>query len=210
MHNRDQPFEIAVRNKSSLTDYAVRVGVRAVNLQMRYDFAPIWGQDLTVEFDNRPEKMDWIVDIVDKPTLEGAAGWHTIDEFGRVISEVAVETGLSWTMILSHEVLECAGNASVAKYARNWRDGFTYALEVCDAVQATMYRIEGVSVSDFVWPQWFDAALGYRTAQSSHNRNLQPFEIARGGYAPRYTRDWRDATVGASALPFHDRLRYLG
>lgn len=202
-------FEIAVRNKSRMEDLDVASMCSAINRQVRYHAAPIWGVDVTVEFDQRPEGYDWIVDLVNTPTITGAAGWHSIDDNGRVISEVALDTGLEASVVLSHEVLEMIGNESVAKFVINWNDGFLYAHEICDAVQANTYRIENWLVSDFVTPEWFSADRRNRGRTAFKTRNLAPFEIAPGGYMPRYTQRWEDATTGRSAIHGHARLEYI-
>jgi len=201
-------FEIAVRNESRLDDSDVVNAVQVVDRQMRYDFSPAWGRNAFVEFDQEPEGRDWVINIVDQPTIRGAAGWHSIDRNGRVISEVAVNSGLPWTVVLSHEVLESAANESVSKFVLNRRDLHLYALEVCDPVQRVTYRKDGVEISDFVKPEWF-AADASVTDTAHITKRLRPFALARGGYIPRWTQNWQDATIGATAVEQHARLEWL-
>ena len=61
-------------------------------------------------------------------------------------------------------------------------DGKVYALEVCDAVEADRlgYEIDGVMVSDFITPSWFEPTEADRVAFK--RRIAKPLELASGGY----------------------------
>lgn len=198
-HNRKY-VEIAVRNRSTqLTNERVMRMCAAVNRQVQFDFAPYWGQNADVSYDARPERADWLIDIVDDSTFPGAAGWHTVDDdTGRVIAQVAVNQPFEVSTVLSHEVLEMLANQAVAKSVTNWRaisDRSQYALEVCDPVQSTSYLVDEFPVSDFVLPAWFAADLGDRAKTAFITKGLAPFEVAPGGYAIAWSHDWQDRTV---------------
>src|SRR6266851_6398306 len=67
-----------------------------------------------------------------------------------------------YSSTLSHELLEMIADPGVNLYAiGKFRDGGRkksglYGLEVCDPVEANYYKIDGVTVSDFVRPEWFE------------------------------------------------------
>ena len=63
----------------------------------------------------------------------------------------------SWTVTLSHELLEMLADPWI-NWCAQGDDGKIYALEVCDAVEADRmgYEIDGVLVSDFITPSWFE------------------------------------------------------
>jgi hypothetical protein len=55
--------------------------------------------------------------------------------------------------------------------------------EVCDPVQETTCRIDGVEVSDFVAPEWFEPERTRGSVTFSFRRAVAaPFELAPGGY----------------------------
>src|SRR6266487_1107390 len=67
-----------------------------------------------------------------------------------------------YTTTLSHELLEMIADPGVNLYAigkcrigGRSRTGL-FGLEVCDPVEANSYRIQGVKVSDWVVPEWFE------------------------------------------------------
>lgn len=132
-----------------------------------------------------------IVDTIpDEPT--GVLGFHTEDQGGKLWGVVAcgpvLDAGMKvltgdWSVasVLSHEVLELWADPSCALWADNLH-GRAYSYEVCDPVEAPTYAVDGVSVSNFVTPAWFDPqASGF--AAFDHLRELhEPFTIAPGGY----------------------------
>ena len=62
--------------------------------------------------------------------------------------------------------------------------GRFYAYEVCDAVEADEfgYMIDGVLVSDFVLPHWFDEHAVKTRVSSFRSHVHGPFKLASGGY----------------------------
>ena len=190
--------ELAVINESDLTDEEVWRGINAVNRQVTEDYSPHWGGRLHLELDPRPEGLDYALRIRNESTLEDAAGHHTINttraQFGRVLGEVALNTGFEWTVILSHEVLEMLANPSVNKYAIDWHTGLITPMEICDPVQATAYDIDGVLVSDFVLPTYYESDIRHRDC-AFHTRGVRPFAVPEGGYAIRFNQNWEEVSV---------------
>jgi hypothetical protein len=82
---------------------------------------------------------------------------------------------------LSHELLEMLADPWI-----NWcamgSDSKIYALEVCDAVEADElgYQIDGVQVSDFITPAWYEPTSADRLDFKKHVS--KELELARGGY----------------------------
>jgi hypothetical protein len=82
---------------------------------------------------------------------------------------------------LSHELLEMLADPWI-----NWcaigGDGQIYALEVADPVEADNlgYEIDGVLVSDFVTPAWFEPTEADRMDFKRHLSKAG--ELAPGGY----------------------------
>jgi len=59
-----------------------------------------------------------------------------------------VSVDADWTVDASHELVEMLADPS------------TEGDEICDPVEDWYYRVDGVPVSDFVFPAWFDASRG--------------------------------------------------
>jgi hypothetical protein len=63
--------------------------------------------------------------------------------------------------------------------------GTLYAYEVCDACEDDSfgYEIDGIKVSDFVYPTWFEDFRKKGSAQFDFRNQIQaPFDLLSGGY----------------------------
>ena len=106
-------------------------------------------------------------------------------------------TNITVSSVTSHEVLELIGNP----YVDLWADGTEldgcseYAYELCDAVEANTYQIiiqlpkankttvaTKVSVSNFLYPQYFDTATPARTKIDQMGLLSTPYTMTSGGY----------------------------
>jgi hypothetical protein len=134
----------------------------ALQQQVDNDLAPVWGvrADISV-----PEAGDdiphgtWPLRIVD--SLPSVGGVH-LDHQGQPYAEVVFGAKLS--IAISHELLEMLvdpqGNRFTPAidcdpYSAGQR--VFYLVEVCDPCEVTSYEINGVPVSDFICPAFYDA-----------------------------------------------------
>jgi hypothetical protein len=133
-----------------------------------------------------------IVDTIDdQPT--GVLGFHGANQAGQTWGLVAAQPELAnggqvltgdWSIssTLSHEVLEMFIDPNCNLWATDGK-GSAYSLEVCDPVEAPTYTVNGVSVSNFVTPSWFDPLAPAGTHQFDKLGLLTaPFTILPGGY----------------------------
>lgn len=178
-----------------VSDLEIEKMVRAIGVQLTRDVAPIWGQVPTVLFCHHGKSPAGIVcTISDEPDVEGAAGYHDEDESGVSYIKVFTFDGApsligadALSVTLSHEILEVVGDAPANKWA-DGPDGFDYAYELCDAVEGDTYEIDGVSVSNFVHPEFFDpkSPKGTKLAQVDGTVSA-PFTMSAGGYQIKRT-----------------------
>jgi hypothetical protein len=156
---------IAITNASTcLTDAQVEAVLPALQKQVSDDFKAYWELDCTLSFlpQNQPLTPGWWqIVITDNPDQAGALGYHEMTSagtpLGKIFAKLDLDNGYSWTVTLSHELLEMLADPWI-----NWcavgSDSKIYALEVCDAVEADDlgYQIDSVLLSDFVTPAWFE------------------------------------------------------
>jgi hypothetical protein len=127
----------------------------------------------------------WQISVTDNPDQAGALGYHELTSrgtpLGKVFAALDIQSGGSWTVTLSHELLEMLADPWI-NWCAQGSDGKVYALEVCDAVEADElgYRIDGVLVSDFITPSWFEPTRADRV--DFKRRISRPLELASGGY----------------------------
>jgi len=188
---------LAVLNATAvIPDDEVARAVAAVQTQVRRDFAPVWQIDTDIEFipakQKAPSNSWWIV-ILDYSDLGGALGYHDLTNAGLPMGKVFAATdkanGLTWTVTLSHEILEVLADPNINRTALQITStgGLLHAYEVGDACEADefAYSIDGQLVSDFLYPAWFspissNAQFDYR------NQIRRPFELLPGGFSMVY------------------------
>ena len=190
---------IAIINQSTVVkDADVQTMTTAIASQVQSDVAPIWERaPATVTFYADPTKVSAeahviaIVDTIqDQPT--GVQGFHAMNQAGQTWGLVAAQPELAngaqvltgdWSIssTLSHEVLEMFIDPDCNMWATDGQ-GSVYSLEVCDPVEAPTYPVNGVSVSNFVTPAWFDPLAPAGSQFDKLNLLKAGFSILPGGY----------------------------
>jgi hypothetical protein len=181
--------DIAITNASTcLTDAQVEAAIPALQRQVSQDFKAYWDTDCSLTYLPKDQPLIpgwWQIVLTDNPDQAGALGYHEMTSqgtpLGKVFARLDIRSGSSWTVTLSHELLEMLADPWINLCAQG-SDGKVYALEVCDAVEADGlgYEIDGLLVSDFITPSWFEPTEADRV--DFKRRISQPFEIAPGGY----------------------------
>lgn len=192
------PLPIYVTNQSTrVRDQDVKTMADAVAAQVRDHFAPAWqipANPVAYLEKGAPRPTSGaVLTVVDNPDQPGVLGWHTEGGHGVIYGYVfaapvldhggQVLTGATYTVAatLSHEVLETIADPHVNLWATG-PSGTLISQEVCDPVENGSYEINGVSVSNFVTPNWFDAQAAPGAAMDHLGRVSRPFQMDRGGY----------------------------
>ncbi|MGH9540074.1 MAG: hypothetical protein ACRD3H_19270 [Terriglobales bacterium] len=180
---------VAVTNASTcLTDAQVEAALPVLQRQVSADFKAYWEVDCQLVFLPRGEALTagwWQISVTDNPDQAGALGYHELSSqgtpLGKVFAGLDIQSGGSWTVTLSHELLEMLADPWI-NWCAQGLDGKIYALEVCDAVEADElgYQIDGVQVSDFITPSWFEPTRADRV--DFKRRIAKPLQLASGGY----------------------------
>jgi hypothetical protein len=188
--------QIAIVNASTtVTDTEVVPVVAALQVQVDRDYTPIWHTQAKITFypkGQNPPADAWQLALLDNSDLAGALGYHDITPNGQPLGKSFVGTdkqyGLSWSITTSHELLEMLTdpwiNLTVFDQITD-TGGRLYAYEVCDACEDDSfgYDINGVMVSDFVTPAWFE---GWRVTNSTmfdfKKHITAPYMLLSGGY----------------------------
>jgi hypothetical protein len=183
----------------------------ALQKQVTRDFSPIWGFPATVDafedLHSIPNDYHPVAIFKDPEELAGllsdAVGAQPaarlIDEFER--ENVAgihlnaltrqpfalVEADEAWTVVLSHEVLEMLadpwGNHIIAAaHPTDPRQRVKYLIEICDPCQSCWYPVNGIPVSDFYTPRYFDPVRVDGIRYSFTGALKEPRKLLPGGY----------------------------
>jgi hypothetical protein len=182
-------IHIAVENHSTVIGAAdYQSAVAAAQVQVLTDFRRAWGFDAIVRAATAV-KDEWVIRIFDDSDQAGALGYHddpTGIPTGSVFARTAQQAGLSWTVTLTHELLELLVDPYIVGCVQ--MDASTFvAQEVCDAPEddSNGYLVNGVLCTDFVTPSWFDSTL---SGPWSHSGKVPgSFQLLPGGYIGVWT-----------------------
>lgn len=204
----DQTIHVA--NKSSqVSDADVKTMALACSKQIALHVAPAYGMlPVQVTFlanGAPPPKSARLITVMDTLDDAQALGYHTEDGaehiWGVVGTKAAMDQGAkaltgpySISSILSHEVIELFGDPRINLWADNGR-GTQVAVELCDPVENDSYLVDGVAVSNFVYPAWFDHLAAKGDRFDYMGRLTRPFTMARGGY-------WVEMKAGKTSQKF--------
>ena len=183
------PTICIVNRSKTVPDADVKQNLRALQKQITRDFEPAWGWGANLRFNAK--RFDMQVIIKDH-AKGGDLGYHIKD--GKAIAYIFAKDDIAdageYTSTLSHELLEMIADPNVNLYAigkfrlkGRSRSGL-FGLEVCDPVQENYYKIDGVRVSDWVRPEWYEPEHKKGAMKMDHMGVIDaPFTLAEGGYA---------------------------
>jgi hypothetical protein len=200
-----------VNRSQSLTDENILNALRAINRQIKEDFEPYWSFGATLRLEGAVGKSankatlpemrgDAIIYLADKADVGDVLGYHEANfrgiPYGFVFIELCKKLKESWTVTLSHEVLELIGDAQgnllvQGPHPSDARKEVFHWYEMCDAVQEQTYEIDGVEVSNFVLPLYFTPGeqQGGRNdflGRITKGKSLRSFGVSPGGYIGFY------------------------
>jgi len=191
-------IKIAVTNASTVVTSSAEVAkvIAALQKQVSRDFAPIWGIDAdlrVVPAGTKPASGEWWLVILDDSDQAGALGYHDVTDQGLPIGKVFAKTdatyGEKWSCTAAHELIEMLvdPNINLTVFDESSAGGRLYAYEACDACEAEKfgYKIDGVLVSDFVFPSWFESFR--KSGQFDFMKKIsKPLQLLSGGYIGVY------------------------
>ncbi len=178
---------VLVNEAAAITPDQLEVAAAAIQKQVDEQFGPIWGVHGKVETCatlNDVPVGSWPVVIKDTLERAGAAGYHE-DDFGEPRAFVLYTP--DWTVTVSHEVLELLadpwGRHMVAGPSPRHPDRqVKFLVEVCDPCSDSSYEVDGVAVSDFYLPHFFDRSDTSGTKYSYAGTISKPQQVLEGGY----------------------------
>jgi hypothetical protein len=192
-------IQVGLADKTGEIDATLlRAAAAALNIQVTRDLTQFWNVQASVSYLPDPTQIPagvWPVFLV--KTLPPHEGGFHMDKHNQPYAEVIGSAASEeWTIDASHETLEMLvdpyGNrlqnsTSIEINKGKIEDGtgeFAYLVEACDPCEADeySYAIQGVSVSDFLTPHFYDPAETPGTRYSFTGAIKAPRQILPGGY----------------------------
>ena len=182
----------------------------ALNIQVMRDLPQFWPIQATVRHLTDPTRVPagvWPVRLVS--ALPAGAGGVHLDRNNQPCAFVLATPAIGdWTVAASHETIEMLidpwGNRlqtarAIRIAGRSITDAkgeFGYLVEGCDPCEANRYgyTIQGIAVSDFITPHYYDAMPTPGSRYSFAGHITRPRRILPGGYVAFVdfaTAEWR-------------------
>jgi len=175
------------QSSSGLTLSQLQDVTQALQIQLDRDFTPIWGVHAVVQALDRAEKVPahaWPMTILDQS--DAGLGVH-LDKNGKPFAEI--QKGDDWSITASHEMLELLVDPLGHKLRSDpdidpASDGHQvqYLVEVGDPCEIFAYSINGINVSDFITPEFYDTNAAPGALFDFLGRLAKALDVPEGCY----------------------------
>lgn len=180
-------INIACINRSTIP-LGYDFGRLTAALQKCYDqcFLPIWSYPVNLYNTDDPRISDWQFIYMDNADEANALAYHSLtingQPFSRVFTKTTLGAGESVSVSACHELFEMVIDPLDNLWAEA-PNGVLYAYEMCDPVEEDTFWIDGVEMSNFVTPAWFEPFQHPRGTKFDFLGKLKrPFSMTKGGY----------------------------
>jgi hypothetical protein len=187
--------------------------VAAMQVYVDQFVAPAWGTPAELIKATNFVKGAWAMPFVDSSREAALEGYHDLTPEGLPMSMVFVTNSLKNKELVSvsasHQLVEMLVDPGINLVTTGPGSGL-YAYESADPVEALSFNVDGIPMSDFVYPAYFEYFHRSGSVQFDQmNRVTRPFEILEGGYQIVFKKGkWSYLTVSATkakALAHEDR-----
>jgi hypothetical protein len=186
--NQGDVPKIAVFNKA-ITPLGIDLDPLIAAMQVYIDkfIVPVWATPAKLVKSKDFIPGAWAVVFLDNADQPGALAYHELTPEGLPISKVFVRTTLQngdlVSVSASHELVEMLVDPAINLMTTGPDLKAVYAYESADPVEALSFKVNGIPMSDFVFPAYFE---DFRKPGSVKFDQLgqvkRPFQILAGGY----------------------------
>lgn len=197
----DRHLNIYIENEAPrfISNQTILHDIPAWEQAANKDLAPVWGTpQVRLSLVTQAPKGGVTAVFKKSGPIQGALAFHYAPRGAAgIVVYAGVDDfyGFSNSVSFTHELFELLADRTISQTNQGWpyptyevgkmvlpqAPGTVWSNEVCDAVEAYAYRINGVAISDFITPNWFNDHFG-NGGYDFMNVAQQPFYIARGGY----------------------------
>lgn len=150
-------------------------------------FVPVWGAPAKLVAAKSVPAGAWAILFLDNADQANALGYHDLTKDGLPLSKVFVKTtladGQKVSVTACHELAEMMIDPAINLWAEAPNGAF-YAYEMSDAVEEEEFLVDGIAMSDFVYPAYFEGFRKPNSVQFDYLKKVsRPFQILKGGYS---------------------------
>ncbi len=122
--------------------------------------APVWGTPAKLIKTTDFKKGAWAIVFLDDADQPGTLAYHDLTPDGPHESKVFVKTTLKngdlVSVSASHELVEMLVDPAINLMTTGPNSKLVYAYESADPVEALSFNVNGIPMSDFVFPAYFE------------------------------------------------------
>jgi hypothetical protein len=149
--------------------------------------APVWGTPAKLIKSTDFVAGAWAMVFLDNADQPGALAYHDLTPDGLPEAKVFVQTTLQNNDLVSvsasHELVEMLVDPATNLMTTGPDPKTVYAYESADPVEESNFPVNGIPMSDFVYPAFFESFRKPGSVQFDQlNQVMQPFQILSGGY----------------------------
>ena len=179
---------IACFNKAS-TPLGVKLDalIAAMQAFVNQHVMPVWGTPARLIKSKGYVKGAWAMVFLDNADQPGALAYHDLTPDGMPQSKVFVKTTLDnhdlVSVSASHELVEMLVDPAINMMTTGPDPKLMYAYESADPVEQLSFKVNGIPMTDFVYPAYFEAFHKAGSVKFDHLKKVnKPFQILSGGY----------------------------
>lgn len=149
--------------------------------------APVWGTPANLVKTTGFQSGAWAVVFLDNADQADALAYHDLTPDGLPQARVFVKTTLDNNELVSvsasHELVEMLVDPAINMMTTGPDPTTFYAYESADPVEALSFEVNGIPMSDFIYPSYFEDFRQPNSVQFDQmNRVSAPFQVLHGGY----------------------------
>ena len=161
--------------------------IAALQVYVDKYIVPVWGTPAKLVKTKGFVKNAWAIVFLDDADTPGALAYHDLTPEGLPLSKVFVKTtiddGELVSVSASHELVEMLVDPAINLMTTGPDSKTIYAYESADPVEALTFKVNGIPMSDFVYPSYFEVFHKPGSVRFDYlNKVKKPFEILKDGY----------------------------
>ncbi len=148
---------------------------------------PVWGTPAKLVKSSGFLPGHWAMVFLDNADQPGALAYHDLTPDGLPESKVFVQTTIANNDLVSvsasHELVEMLVDPAINLLSTGPDPKIIYAYESADPVEELSYPVNGIAMTDFVYPSYFEVFHKPGSVQFDRLKKVKkPFQILAGGY----------------------------
>src|SRR5207237_44586 len=161
--------------------------VAAKQLYVDKYVAQIWGTPAKLVKTTGFKKGAWAMVFLDNADQPDALAYHDLTPDGLPQAKVFVKTTLDngdlVSVSASHELVEMLVDSAINMMTTGPDAKVMYAYETADPVEQLSFKVNGIPMTDFVYPAYFEIFHKEGAVQFDRLKKVKkPFQILSGGY----------------------------